>query len=483
MGLKGVNQMFENQMVSFADYEGIEGYGTASQNTVDELNKALTAGQDINAPSVAAGEGFPLRVESLENTLKVTTFTAKEIMFWKRITKIPAYNTVEEHNEQSSYGVNEDSAFITEGALPESDDSTYARKYAVVKFLGTTRAVTHVMSLVRPAHGNVVANETINGTLHLLRQLESALYYGNSALSSVQFDGFIKLITDNASSTHVKDLRGAPITEDDLSEAVAICRTDYGFPNELHVNHKTKSELVKTFFPKERLNALTDKSGMIGLNVTGFTSDAGDVQFVSNTFLTGNTKAPNAVAIGDATKIPGTPAIATITPTGTDAPLFTADDAGDYYYSVVACNRYGRSISVAYGSPTAVTVAATQHVPIPVTPSTTGGAGATEWYEVYRTKKNGASGTQKLIIRIANSQGTGQQTITDNNTYLPDTTDALLLQNDIKCMSFKQLAPMVKIPLATIATAIRWCQVLYGVPVLYAPNFNYLFKNVGRNNY
>lgn len=475
--------MLGNQMVSFSDYDGIEGYGSGSQQEVEELNKALAAGQDIGAPTVAPGEGFPLRVESLENTLKVTTFTAKEIMFWRRITKIPAYNTVEEHNEQSSYGVNEDSGFITEGALPESDDSTYARKYAVVKFLGTTRAVTHVMSLVRPAHGNVIANETVNGTLHLLRILEKALYYGDSSLSAVQFDGFVKLLTDNVSSDHIKDLRGAPITEDDLSEAVAITRTTYGFPNELHVNHKTKSELVKTFFPKERHNTLTDKSGMIGLNVTGFTSDAGDVQFVSNTFLTGNTVVPNTAAIGDATKIPGTPAIATITPTGTDAPLFTADDAGDYFYSVVACNRYGRSIAVAYGSPTAVTVAATQHVPIPVTPSTTGGAGATEWYEVYRTKKNGATGTQKLIIRIANSQGTGQQTIIDYNTNLPDTTDALLLQNNIQSMSFKQLAPMVKIPLATVATAIRWCQVIYGVPVLYGPNFNYLFKNVGRNSY
>jgi hypothetical protein len=474
--------MLEN-MVSFSDYDGIEGYGSVQQQEVVDLNKALTAGQDIAAPTVAAGEGFPLRVESLENTLKTVTFTAKEIVFWKAIPKIPAYNTVEEHNQISNYGSNEDSGFIPEGALPESDDSTYERKYAVVKFLGTTRSVTHVMSLVRPAHGNVIANETVNGTLHLLRILEKALYYADSSLSAVQFDGFNKLITDNADSDHVLDLRGAPLTEDILSDAVSTVRTSYGFPTHLHLNHKTKSELTKTFFPKERHNTFTDNSGIIGNNITGFTSESGIVQFVSNTFLTGNTLTPNAAAIGDATKIPGTPAIATITPTGTDAPLFTADDAGDYYYSVAACNRYGRSISVAYGSPTAVSVAVTQHVPIPVTPSTSGGAGATEWYEVYRTKKNGASGTQKLILRVANAEGTGQQTITDSNTSLPDTTNALLLQQNIDSLSFKQLAPMVKIPLATIATAIRWCQVLYGVPVLYAPNKNFLFKNVGKNNY
>jgi len=476
--------MLEN-MVSFSDYDGIEGYGSVQQQEVVDLNKALTAGQDIAAPTVAAGEGFPLRVESLENTLKTVTFTAKEIVFWKAIPKIPAYNTVEEHNQISNYGSNEDSGFIPEGALPESDDSTYARKYAVVKFLGTTRSVTHVMSLVRPAHGNVIANETVNGTLHLLRILEKALYYADSSLSAVQFDGFNKLITDNADSDHVLDLRGAPLTEDILSDAVATVRTSYGFPTHLHLNHKTKSELTKTFFPKERHNTFTDNSGIIGNNITGFTSESGIVQFVSNTFLTGNTASYNSAAIGDATKIPGTPTISTsLAASGTAAPLWTADDAGSYYWTVVACNRYGRSAPVdANEAGGAFAVATTQTVTFGVTPSTTGGAGATEWYEIYRTKKGGADGTEKLIQRIVNSNTTSEQTITDLNASLPDTTNAFLLQQNIDSLSFKQLAPMVKIPLATIATAVRWCQVLYGVPVLYAPNKNFLFKNVGKNNY
>ena len=140
-----------NGMVSWKDYDGVEGFGASSQTQVDELNKALTAGQDINAPATAAGEGFPLRVESLERTLKNTTYKMSHIRFWKSIPKIAAYNTVEEHNVVSSYGVNPDANWIDEGDLPESDDSTYERQYAVVKYLGTTRKVTHVMSLVKLA--------------------------------------------------------------------------------------------------------------------------------------------------------------------------------------------------------------------------------------------------------------------------------------------------------------------------------------------
>jgi hypothetical protein len=53
-------------------------------------------------------------------------------------------NTVEEHNELSSYGENPDNGWIDEGDLPEEDDSTYERKFSVVKYIGTTRRVTHV---------------------------------------------------------------------------------------------------------------------------------------------------------------------------------------------------------------------------------------------------------------------------------------------------------------------------------------------------
>jgi hypothetical protein len=60
------------------------------------------------------------------------------------------------------------------------------------------KRVTHVMSLVRPAHGNVIAQETVNGTMSLLEILERALFFADSDLSGLQFDGFKKLIEDNA---------------------------------------------------------------------------------------------------------------------------------------------------------------------------------------------------------------------------------------------------------------------------------------------
>lgn len=470
------------EMVSWRDYENVEGFGSTTQQDVDDLNKALSAGQSINPPgSVTAGDGFAMRVESLERTLRTTSYKMDHIRLWKSIPKVAAYNTVEEFNQIQSYGENPDAGYISEGDLPEEDDAKYERKFAIIKYLGTTRKVTHVMSLVKPAHGNIIAQETINGTMHLLRVLERGLFYGDSSLSSLQFDGFEKLLEDNAPAPNIIDLRGLPLSEDHLTDGALTVQDapNYGTPTHLHLNPKTKADLVKTFFPKERYDLFqkTD-SGKVGLDIGGFTSPAGDVAFEPNVFINDG-GAPSAAAVGDASKRPGTPTVSTGPTSPVEATAqFGADDAGDYFYVVQAVNRYGRSAPVdLVAGPAAVTVAAGDKVTFGLTP---GGATSVDWYEVFRTKKDGASGTERLILRVANAAGAGEQTIDDLNANLPYTTSAFMFQQNMENMSFKQLAPMVKIPLATIDTSIRWMQLIYGTPTLYTPGKNVLFKNVGR---
>jgi hypothetical protein len=465
--------------VSWRDYQGVEGFGTASQQDVDELNKALAAGQDINAPGVTAGDGFALRVESLERTLKNTTYKMDHIRLWKQIPKLPAYNTVEEHNVISSYGENADSGWIDEGDLPEEENTTYERKYAVVKYIGTTRRVTHVMSVVRPAHGNVISSETVNGTMHLLRMLERALFYADSSMSSLQFDGYEKLLTANSPATNIIDLRGAPLSEDILTDAALTVQDapNYGTPTHLHINPKVKADLVKTFFPKERHGTFDKQGDFIGLNVRGFTSPAGDVSFEPNVFVQDG-GAPYG-PVGDSSKRPGTPTISTsvTTPQDTTNSQFGADDAGAYFMKIVAVNRYGRSTPVNVDAG-AITVVEDDEITFGVTP---GGATSVEWYEVYRSAKSGAATATRLILRVANAAGVGETIVNDYNASIPFCTTGFMFQQNLEAMSFKQLAPMIKIPLATIDSSIRWMQLLYGVPVVYTPGKHILFKNIGRS--
>lgn len=464
-----------DQQVSWRDYEGMDGFGTASQQDVSDLRKALTAGQDQNPPAVTSGQGFPLRVESLERTLKVVTYRMDDVRLWKNVTKLPAYNTVEEYNRLREYGGNDASAFIAEGDLPEADDSKYSREFTVIKYVGTTRAVSHVMGLVKPAHGPVIAQETVNGTAHLLKQIEKALFFGDSSMVPVQWDGLRKLILAGAPSANIIDLRGAPLSEDVINDGALTVKTNpnYGKATDLYCADGAYSDLAKSFYAAQRFPmapaGYTD--GMVGMSIKGFNSMVGPIMFNPDVFV--EFGAVPGAAVGDAAKRPSTPIEAVAPTTPVDAlSKFGASDAGDYVYKVVGVNRYGKSAPLTISGP--ITVAAGDKVTFGI------GDGATlaTCYEISRTAKNGASATAKFMVTVARTGAT--TTFNDYNDDLPGTSSAFLIQQNLEFFGFKQLAPFVKIPLATIDTSIRWMQLLYGALTVYAPAKAAIFKNVGR---
>lgn len=467
--------MHGGQHVSWRDYEGIDGFGMLSQEHVQDLNKALRAGQDINAPAVGAGVGFPLRVESLEATLKTLSYRMEHVRFWKAIPKLPAFNTVEEYNLLREYGAGQ-AAFIDEGDLPEEDDSTYERATTLIKYLGTTRRVTHVMSLVRPAHGNVIAQETMNGTLWLLRQLERGLFFGDSAVIPQHFDGIDKLISAGAPVANTIDMRGKPLTPDVIEDGVGIVVGDpnYGMPTDLFLAYGPYSDLAKQFYPKERYDLPAPKDGVVGIKVTHFQSQAGPIAFQPDVFVpNGPRETAPTTGSGNASKRPLTPTIsAAPTAAANAASKFVADDAGTYIYQVTAVNKYGESAPLRLPAAGTVTVASGDRVSMTVAD---GGQGTTG-YKLYRTKKGET--TQLFLRSIARSGAS--QVITDDNQDLPGTSKAWLNQMNMEGLSFKQLAPFSRIPLATIDTSIRWMQILYGAPTVYAPGKFVRFINVGR---
>lgn len=464
-----------SNVVTWRDQEGVNGFGAASEEDLSSLLKALTAGQSINPPgSVTSGDGFALRVESLERTLRNTTYRMEHIRLFKALPKLAAYNTVEEYNQIQEYGQGVD-AFIEEGGLPNETDAKYERKMAIIKYMGTTRKVSHVMSLVKPAHGNVIAQETVNGTMHLLKQLERALIYGDSDLDSIQFDGFKKLIESDSPAANIVDLRGKPLSQDNLIDGSlrVFDAPNYGTPTHLFMNPRAHADLVKSFFPQARYDLLAKRNdGMIGLDVNGWMSPAGPVQFEPSTFIDTGSVQPS-VAVGSGA--PAAPTFSSQPSSGVSgASSFTAADAGQYRYAVVAVGRNGKTAAVQDSG--AVTVAAGERVTMGVQEA--GSGAAVLYFEIYRTTVGGAAGTGQLIKRVANTGGA--VTVLDRNEDLPGTSIAIMFQMNLEAVSFKQLAPMVKIPLATIDTSIRWMQLIYGTPVLYTPGKIMMFKNIGR---
>lgn len=464
--------------VGASDYDGIEGFGSASAEEMQNLNKALRSGQERNAPgTVVAGDGFTLKPESLDRTLKNVTYRMDHIQFWKFLDKTPAYNTVEEFSRLREYG-NGAAAFIEEGELPAEDDATYSREFNIVKYMGTTRRITHVMQTVRTHIGSAVAQETVNGTMWLLRQVEKALFYADSTLVPAEFDG---LFAQLEAQSNVVDMRGKPLNQDVIEEAAHVIRAapNYGIPTDLWMADGVYSDLARLFYPTQRSEIPTPASagdGYVGFAVKGMRTQAGPIRFQPDVFIEPG-RAPIAAGVGDVSKRPGAPTLGTAAAVALGAgetSKFIAADAGDYRYKVVAKNRFGLSTPVSANAGAAITVAANEKVTMTITD----GSPLATCYVIFRTKLNGALVDAVEMVTIKRTGAV--TTFTDFNGDLPGTTKAALLQGNRENIVIKQLAPFTRIPLATVDTSMRWSQVLYLTLTLNSPNKNVLFKNVGR---
>jgi len=474
-----------------------DGFGSASLDEVAELNKALSAGEIRGSASTGQpGDGSALKVESLESTLKNVTYRAQNAVLWGDIDKLPAYNTVEEYNRLESYG-SDGGAFNAEGELPNEEDSTYTRQAQLVKFMGNTRVITHPMTLVRTAHGDVMAREATNGTLWIVRAVDRALFFGDSAVLPKEFDGYIKQQRDSfatleawQASEQVIDLRGQPLEEGHLEKASEIITANFGFPSDLYLSTGAASDLNHVFYPRERFNNPLPVNGQAGLNITSFTTGAGIIKMRPDVFLKPSAgRAYNAAAISS--KAPAKPTKDGVTPiavvNNATNSRFVTGDAGNYFYAVSAINKNGES-QLEVLKTTATAVVANDGIDLKFTDGA--GTYATDGYRIYRSAKGAASyqTTYYPLFDVSTTQlaagydGGAAGLIRDLNRYLPSTSKALFLQRDTEVVSFKQLAPLMKMDLAILAPAYRFMVLLYGTPQLYAPKKMVTFLNIGRRS-
>lgn len=476
-----------------------DGFNSASSQDVNELNKALEATEQRggSVEGLTTASGAPLKVESLEKTLKVVTFTQKNIVFWKDTPVLPAYNTVEEYNRLTSYG-SDAGGFTTEGELPEEDDSTYVRESQLVKYLGNTRIITHPMTLVNTAHGVVMQREINNGTVWILSKLERALFEGNSAIIPQEFNGIYKQMQDDYSSEiayldseNVIDMRGYRIDEDALEQASNAIIEAYGYPSDIYWSPKAGSDFAKNFYPRQRSYTPVGVGNAVGSNITKFVSQAGEINLHPDVFLrpkpakkTTNTatssKAP-AAPVAD-----GTTPIAAVGATVANNKWDSAWGGGTYLYAVSALNRYGESaLTLLSSTPTTIATGGAAALKF----ASGGGTYAATGYRIYRAEKNAAYSAGNNVFYplfdISAAQlatgynGGGAGVVYDLNRYLPNTTKALMLQRDIEFYAFKQLAPLMKMDLALLSPAYRFMILLYGTPIVYAPRKAVQFINIG----
>jgi hypothetical protein len=467
----------------------MSGFGAGTDADIAELSKALEAGYQTGAGKTG---GSALRVESLEASLKVLTYTSSHIKFWKKIPKSPAYSTVEEYNQLINYGGSQN-PFVQEGELPQATDTSYARRVQLVKFLGTTREVTHQASLVHPAHGDLIALENQSGILWLLERVEQNLFSGDSSLSfdgeAEQWDGLDALIDASA----VLDLEGNSIQEADMEEAANEIVENYGFPTDMFLGTRTMSDLVKTFYPRERISLPAPQNGQIGNTIQTISTQAGVLEFNPDVFIRQNATPPSAATSPNAPAAPQQ--IADPTLTGTDGDHNKGAPTGEtaFNYVATANNRFGESApSPVQAAPVDVTQAekdAGDHVVVTVKNAASIGAFPTEYIRIYRssailelTVVPADLSSYSLVAQVpAALQGAAADTVwNDVNLTLPFTSVAYLGELTPSVVTFRQLMPMMKMDLAVLSPAYRWMILLYGTPILFAPKKWIRMINIGR---
>lgn len=481
--------------VSLGDYQdGATFSNEGSANELAELQKAMEAGDVTGMQTLGRTDvpGATLKVEDLENTLKVLTFKESDIKLWKRIKKLPAFNTVEEYNQQVEYGT-DGYSFVDEGGLPEDDSPIYKRQAQLVKFMGTTRSVSHPAQLVSTVVGNLIDQEIKNGTLKLLRDVDRALWFANSNICRQEFNGYreqqIEAIGTHAdwnNSDAVIDLRGQSLTETILENGALNIITNNGEGNLLMCPPQVLSAFKNSLLDQKKIYVGTSEQNPTvasGLQTQKYLSQFGFIDLEFDKFLAHTNRYKTITASATSAKAPSAPVADGTTPAAavTDASnlMFADEQSGSYSYAVSAINKYGESQLVALGS-SAIAVVTGKSVDLKFT----SGSNDTAGFIIYRSKADDTTGKLYPIIKISVSDltagydGAAAGLVRDKNYTIAGTEEAFLVDDSIDVWGFKQLAPLMKMDLAVLSPATRFMLLLYGTPILYAPKKMLTFKNI-----
>lgn len=481
---------------------------TASMNPnqLAELSKAMNAGHvlgsaqnDPNQTNMGA-----LKTESLERSLKLVEFKESDIRFWKRIPKSNAYSTTEEYNQLTSYG-NDAGGFVGEGELPEEEDSQYVRKSERVKYLGVTRSVTHQAQLVNTHIGSQIQRETTNGILWILRKANRGLFHGSEYMVSKEWNGMYQqhmnsdkypTLQDYFNSEVVVDLRGKAMSEFNIENGSRVILTKYGNANLLIAPPIVLSDFATRFYASKRVNvgqAGAVDNATVGQYISKFRGMYGMIDFEYDLFAA---KSPGRIpAAGNVpAKAPAAPTAGVAPAPAVDGLTKFTDGAGDYFYAVGSVNRYGESAMTQLGAGL-ITVGVTQAVDLTFT--ATAGPYQPTAFQIYRSQVNptsayaetimyplfkvAATGTGKQGSLASGADGSAALKVRDRNRYLAATEEAFLMEATEDIYTFKQLAPLMKMPLAKLSPADRWMILLYGTPILFQPEKMVRYINIGRD--
>jgi hypothetical protein len=386
--------MDTGMLQDFQDYNGSVA-GNFDKGQLEELYKAMSAGDITGAQTwnSTTASGAPLKVESLENTLKVLTAKPRHAPFFSKIAKRPATNTIEEYVQLVSYG-DFDGGFTIEGELPEASDSIYRRKAQHVKYMGLVGGVTLPMQLVNTGAGvnDMMAQEAKNKALALMNMMEHALPYADSRIVPENFNGlYAQHETEGPKSTTLQtymdsdlviDCKGKVLSDEVVELGSQTIVNNFGLATTLISHPAVFSNYNKRYYDKKFIRPVPEdvRNGVFGQRVNEIWTQNGGIEILQSNFFRHGLTEKTTATLPTSTKAPAAPTISVATVTDAQSKFPTGTTV--VYYAVAARNRYGESALAPAAASTSVTNG--EAVDITITP----GAGyyAASGFAIYRSE-------------------------------------------------------------------------------------------------
>lgn len=497
-------------MVELNHYQETElGGAFTSQSEVAELVKAMQAGnitgRDTNDLALTQE---PLKVESLEKTLRLLDFKMEQVKLYYDIPKLDAMNTVEEYIQLESYGFDR-GGFYGEGETPDLEDSVYRRRAELIKYIQIMGSVTLQAQKVR-SYVDAMAQEVKNKTMWVVRKTANSLTKADSNMNSLEFNSLFAQHARIGSNegdiyptldawqdgTAVIDLRGASIRQQDLEDGSQNIYAAFGTVDTFYAPPTVIGGLAKDYYERQRilLNG-TGFRGTAGSNPKAIDTTFGEVALKQDLFM----KTPGFRLATDAAtsgKAPATPTSVSAALTGTDAKSrFVAGEAhtgalGTVFYGVAAANQYGESSIRILGSDTTkITLTAGQSVDLSWTAAA--GTYAPTYYVVYRTKistaTNAATSQVEFypLFKVSVAQlaqgydGAVALSVRDRNRFLPDVENGFATNMAEEVQYLKQLGPISRLDFGITGPANNFMIYNWATPVLVAQKKFVRYINIG----
>jgi hypothetical protein len=478
--------------------------GSVNAEQLDSLSKALLApGSADDLYGTSQTPGGVLTNQSLEGMLANLTLKEQDYTLWHDINKIKAFSTVEEYDQQIGIGIN-DGGFVGQMENPEFRDPDFQKQVAIVKFMSEGWQVADVQEATNTIV-DVRTRQQRAAMGRLLRNLDMALYNGDSSMIPKSIDGISKIISGQTSE-QVRDMRGGNLTMNTFNLMGQLITEGNGYVenSKIYVSPAGLQNLSKII---ESGAASTGDRKIVEMGQNGITIGGK----ISNIMTTYGMMVPRMDKVlglayesrqvpqyynqatgtwtegATSDKAPSVPSIELTNNASTTGSYFAAGivrpSGVKYNYRVVARNEYGRSIGCASVESTDV-VAAGGSVSIAITPNPSdSGSKLPTCFEIY-SEKVGGSGTFRYLTTVAAATNPlSAVTYVDKNDYIPGTARMFIVDQtsagEDRVMAYSQLLPIHNTDLAKTGRFTQGLINLYGVPKYYKPNILVEIRNIG----